>query len=141
MAGFDIKHIDHVVLRARDAARLTKFYVDVLGCSIERELDIGLIQLRAGTALTDVVPVDSELGKRGGRGPDPDGTGRNLDHFCLRIEPFDAESLIEDLRSREVQCSDVMEVYGAEGFGPSVYVEDPEGNVVELKGAGSGGSG
>jgi catechol 2,3-dioxygenase-like lactoylglutathione lyase family enzyme len=139
MARFDIMHIDHVVLRARDAARLTRFYVDVLGCSVERQLEIGLTQLRAGTALIDIVPVDSELGRRGGSGPAPDGSGRNLDHFCLRIEPFDADSLVADLRSREIQCSDVMEVYGAEGFGPSVYVQDPEGNVVELKGAGGGG--
>lgn len=139
MAKFDIKHIDHLVLRARDPKQLTDFYVNVLGCEIERQLDIGLIQLRAGSALIDVVPVDSELGRRGGAGPHADGSARNLDHFCLRIEPFDSETLLAHLTAHGVECGEVVEVYGAEGFGPSVYVKDPEGNVVELKGAGSRG--
>ena len=139
MKNFDIQHIDHLVLRARNAKQLTDFYVGILGCEIERELEIGLIQLRAGSALIDVVPVDSELGRRGGAGPRADGSARNLDHFCLRIEPFDAEAVVAHLSSHGVDCGEVVEVYGAEGFGPSVYIKDPEGNVVELKGAGGRG--
>ncbi|MGB1884670.1 MAG: VOC family protein, partial [Gammaproteobacteria bacterium] len=37
------------------------------------------------------------------------------------------------------ELSEVHERYGADGFGDSVYVTDPEGNTVELKGAPSRG--
>lgn len=126
-----ISHLDHVVLRARDAGKLVAFYREVLGCSVERELDIGLVQLRAGAALIDIVAADSELGRRGGPPPD---AGRNLDHFCLRVEPFDEDAIRAQLAAHGVEGTDVMEVYGAEGFGPSIYLQDPEGNTVELKG-------
>lgn len=139
MPGFEVTDIDHVVLRARDAESLARFYVDVLGCPVERRLEIGLTQLRAGGALIDIVAVDSELGRLGGEGPAEDGTGRNLDHFCLRITPFDGEALIEALTAQGVECTEIREVYGAQGMGRSVYIKDPEGNVVELKEARTGG--
>lgn len=126
-----ISHLDHVVLRARDLAALVTFYRDVLGCSVERELDIGLVQLRAGRSLIDIVAADSELGRRGG--PPPGGRD-NLDHFCLRVEPFDEAAIRAQLAQHGVTGTDVTEVYGAEGFGPSIYLADPEGNTVELKG-------
>ncbi|MEQ8663255.1 MAG: VOC family protein [Gammaproteobacteria bacterium] len=128
---FDHVHLDHVVLRARDAAALVGHYAQVLGAHVERELDIGLVQLRAGDIIIDIVPADSELGRRGGP---PPGAGRNLDHFCLRVEPFDEAAIRARLAACGAQASETVEVYGAEGFGPSIYVTDPEGNVMELKG-------
>ena len=125
--------LDHVVLRVRDLDAALGFYVGVLGCTEERRIDaLGLVQLRAGAALIDLVPVDSPLGKAGG-GP-PDATAKNVDHFCLRIEPFEAEALAAHLRVHGVTPGDVGERYGADGHGPSMYVRDPDGNVVELKG-------
>ncbi len=131
---FKIKHIDHLVLRVVDVNLMMKFYMDVLGCGLEKvQEEIGLYQLRAGTSLIDLVTVDGKLGKMGGAAPGPDG--RNLDHLCLRVEPFDGEAILGYLRDRGYDAGQVESRYGAEGEGPSVYVEDPEGNVVELKGA------
>jgi len=110
-----------------------RFYCDALGCAVDRRRDdIGLIQLRAGSALIDLVPVSGKLGRAGGPAPGPEG--RNLDHFCLRIDPFDGEAIREQLARHGYQAGPVERRYGAEGDGPSIYVTDPEGNVVELKG-------
>jgi len=125
--------LDHVVLRVRDLDAALRFYVGMLGCSEERRIEqLGLIQVRAGASLIDLVPVASPLGRAGGRAPDPNA--KNLDHFCLRIEPFDAEALADHLRAHGVAPGDVGQRYGADGTGPSMYVRDPDGNVVELKG-------
>lgn len=128
-----IKHLDHLVLRVTDLRTMMAFYMDVLGCPIEKvQEDLGLYQLRAGSALIDLVPVDGPLGSKGGAPPAAEG--RNLDHFCLRVEPFDADAIIAHLRAHGADPAPVASRYGAEGQGPSVYVTDPEGNVVELKG-------
>ena len=112
---------------------MTKFYCDVLGCNVERaRQDIGLIQLRAGQSLIDLVPVDGELGKKGGAAPGAEG--RNMDHLCLRIEPWDQLAVIAHLLKNGVVPGETRNRYGADGYGPSIYVNDPEGNVVELKG-------
>jgi glyoxylase I family protein len=125
--------LDHVVLRVRDLDAALRFYVGMLGATEERRIDaLGLIQVRAGASLIDLVPVDSPLGKHGGGPPDPNG--KNVDHICLRIEPFDAEALAAHLRAHGVAPGDVGDRYGADGTGPSMYVRDPDGNVVELKG-------
>jgi catechol 2,3-dioxygenase-like lactoylglutathione lyase family enzyme len=117
----------------RDLDAALRFYTGTLGCSEERRIDaLGLVQLRAGASLIDLVPVDSPLGKHGGGAPDP--AAKNVDHFCLRIEPFDAEALAAHLRAHGVEPGDVGERYGADGHGPSMYLRDPDGNVVELKG-------
>lgn len=125
--------LDHVVLRARDAGALQDFYQRVLGCREERRVDaLGLVQLRAGDALIDIVAADSELGRRAGGPPDPDR--RNVDHFCLRVEPFDEAAIRAWLAHCGVEAEPTARRYGARGFGPSIYLRDPEGNVVELKG-------
>ncbi|MFJ4290403.1 VOC family protein [Cupriavidus sp. NPDC089707] len=130
---FRILDLDHLVLRTANVDTLRHFYVDVLGCSVEREQpDFGLTQLRAGSALIDLVSLDGPLGRAGGAGPGTEG--RNLDHFCLRIEPFDEAALRAWLARHDVQASEVAQRFGAEGKGPSLYVSDPDGNVVELKG-------
>jgi glyoxylase I family protein len=127
---FAIRGIDHIVLRSREPGRLVAFYRDVLGCSVEREQPhIGLTQLRAGLCLIDVVPQ----GALAGAADDASGVHRNLDHLCLIIEPFDADELAAYLRDQGVQVGDVALRYGAEGEGPSLYVQDPEGNGIELK--------
>jgi catechol 2,3-dioxygenase-like lactoylglutathione lyase family enzyme len=109
------------------------FYCDALGCTVERRQDaLGLVQLRAGRSLLDLVPVDGTLGAAGGAAPGKEG--RNLDHFCFRVEPFDAAAIRERLEKHGIAAGEVVSRYGAEGQGPSMYITDPEGNVVELKG-------
>lgn len=132
-----IREIDHLVLRVVDPVPMLRFYCGVLGCTIERRQDaIGLIQLRAGRSLVDLVTVDGKLGRAGGTAPGREG--RNLDHFCLRVEPFDEPLIREQLLAHGVSAGPAEPRYGAEGEGPSIYVTDPEGNVVELKGAPDG---
>jgi glyoxylase I family protein len=125
-----IREIDHVVLRTRNLERLQRFYCDVLGCTLERELpDFGLTQLRAGRSLIDLIDITLPSHASLSVGP-----GRNMDHFCLRLEPFDAAAITAHLREHGVEPGDVMTRYGAEGNGPSIYLDDPDGNLVELKG-------
>lgn len=129
-----IREIDHLVLRIVDLERMLAFYCGALGCTIERRQDaIGLMQLRAGSSLIDLVPVDGKLGRMGGAPPGAEG--RNMDHFCLRVEPFDEAAIRDHLAAHGVTAGQVESRYGAEGEGPSIYLTDPEGNMVELKGA------
>ncbi|MBS0638426.1 MAG: VOC family protein [Acetobacteraceae bacterium] len=128
-----IKQLDHVVLRVANLEAMKRFYCDVLGCTVERERhDLGLYQLRAGAALIDLVPVDGPLGQKGGVAPGAEG--RNMDHFCLQVEPWDADVIMAHLSKHGADPAPVASRYGATGQGPSIYVPDPEGNVVELKG-------
>lgn len=130
---FSLQNLDHLVLRCRNVPAMMKFYCDVLGCTVERRQEkLGLTQLRAGHSLIDLVSLDGPLGKMGGAGPAKDG--RNLDHFCLRIEPFDAPALAAYLRASGIEVGEPGQRYGADGLGLSIYIADPEGNVVELKG-------
>ncbi len=127
------RDIDHVVLRARDAQALVRFYCDVLGCVPEKRQEaIGLVQLRAGRSLIDIVDVAGKLGRAGGAAPGAEG--RNMDHLCLRIEPFDVAAIRAHLAAHGVRAGELGLRYGAEGDGPSLYLNDPEGNTVELKG-------
>jgi catechol 2,3-dioxygenase-like lactoylglutathione lyase family enzyme len=128
-----IRDIDHLVLRVVDLDRMIRFYCDVLGCHVERRQEqIGLVQLRAGRSLVDLVPVSGPLGGAGGAAPGKEG--RNVDHFCFRVEPFDADAIRRHLQAHGVEAGEPAQRYGAEGEGPSIYVADPEGNTVELKG-------
>lgn len=127
-----IETIDHVVLRASNVERMLWFYRDVLHCPVERELkDLGLIQLRAGHSLIDLVAVDSELGRLGGDAPQQNG--RNMDHLCFRITAISESDLKQYLSAEGIDTPEFADRYGAQGHGRSVYVADPEGNVVELK--------
>jgi catechol 2,3-dioxygenase-like lactoylglutathione lyase family enzyme len=128
-----IRELDHLVLRIVDLDRMLRFYCEVLGCTVERRQDaIGLVQLRAGRSIIDLVPVSGKLGAAGGAPPGAEG--RNVDHFCLRVEPFDDTAIRAHLAAHGIKAGPTDSRYGAEGEGPSIYIEDPEGNVVELKG-------
>ncbi|HUC09896.1 MAG TPA: VOC family protein [Stellaceae bacterium] len=121
--------LDHVVLRVGDLDRAISFYNRVLGCRVERELQQPrLVQLRAGASLIDLVPASVSPHDA------PDKAGRNMDHFCVRVIGFDAAALKAHLSNNGVDPGDVHERYGAEGYGPSIYITDPDGNTVELKG-------
>ncbi len=133
MSAIQLLGLDHVVLRVRDVERALAFYCGVLGCSEERRSDeLGLIQLRAGAHLIDLVDVVAPLGKAGGAAPGPEA--RNVDHFALQLARFDAEAIGAELRAAGIEAGEVAERYGAQGMGPSLYIKDPDGNVVELKG-------
>ena len=132
-----IREIDHLVLRVVDLNEMLRFYCEALGCTIERRQDeLGLIQLRAGRSLLDLVTIDGKLGSAGGAPPGVEG--RNLDHFCFRVEPFDEADIRNRLKAHGVRAGPTGSRYGAEGEGPSIYIADPEGNVVELKGPPAG---
>ena len=121
---FSVLGLDHVVLAVADKERAIAFYTEVLGCAVEREVEsIGLVQLRAGNSLIDIVPADSCT-----------LANQNMDHFCLRIEPFNVEELVEHFDRYAIKIGEPARRYGAEGYGQSVYLQDPDGNCVELKG-------
>jgi len=122
---FKVLGIDHVVLRIHDLERSLGFYRDLLGLHIEREqAGIHLTQLRAGRSLIDLVPGDASAGE-----------APNVDHFALEIEPFDEQRLREYFSARGVPVLESGLRYGAGGEGPSIYIQDPDGNKVELKAA------
>jgi len=119
-----ITGLDHVVLRVADLERSIAFYGDVLGCPIERSLEQPkLVQLRAGTSMIDLVPC--------GDGETP---GRNMDHFAVRIDRMDVPAITAHLKRNGIDPGEVRRRYGAEGYGSSIYIADPDGNTVELKG-------
>ena len=125
--------LDHVVLRVRDVEAMIAFYCDVVGCEVvRRRPDIGLYHLAAGRAMIDLVPVDGQLGAKGGAAPGVEG--RNMDHFCLQVSPFDEAAISAHLAARGIAHEATATRFGAQGDGPSLYVQDPEGNTVELKG-------
>lgn len=135
MSEFSVTGVDHVVLRVRDVPRAIEFYQEVLGCRLERhEEAIGLWQLRAGSALFDLVDVG---GRRGG--PAAEGTGHNLDHVALKVRPFDRDVLRAHLARHGVPVEgSSTDNYGTGGSSPSLYIRDPEGNGIELMGPGAG---
>jgi catechol 2,3-dioxygenase-like lactoylglutathione lyase family enzyme len=131
---FSVLRIDHVVLRVKDIERSIAFYRDVLGCGIEkRRDDLGLVHLRVGSSLIDLVTPDGPLGKQGDALAGTEG--RNVDHICLRVEPFDEAAIRALMAQHGVTVhGEVQNNFGAEGNGPSIYITDPDGNSVELKG-------
>lgn len=134
---FEIQRIDHVVLRVQDLPRALRFYRDVLGCTVARERpSLGMVHLQAGASMIDLVDIAGPLGVPGG--PAAGAQGRNLEHLCLRVEPFDVENLRAHLQMHGVVLTGKPESnFGAEGEGLSVYLRDPDGNGVELKGPAS----
>ena len=127
-----IRDIDHVVLRVVDLDRVARFYVDILVARFEKHQEAaGLYQLRVGTSLIDLVPVDGRIGRMGGAAPGAEG--RNVDHICFRVLPWDGEAILAELKAHGIEA-EIVSRYGADGDGPSIYLADPEGNNLELKG-------
>lgn len=125
--------LDHIVLRVRDLERMTAFWRDALGCPVEKvQAELGLVHIRAGSVLIDLVDIAGKLGREGGRAPEAEG--RNLDHFCLRVEPFEPDAIRRRLAALGVAADPPKRRFGAEGYGDSIYFSDPEGNRIELKG-------
>jgi catechol 2,3-dioxygenase-like lactoylglutathione lyase family enzyme len=122
---FTIKQIDHVVLYVRDQEASVRFYEDVLGCTVvRRNPAANLVHLSAGSSMLDLLPL-------------PEGeTGRNMDHVALQIDPFDPEALSAHLAAHGISHGEIKPRFGAEGIGPSLYFDDPDGNTIELKGPG-----
>jgi catechol-2,3-dioxygenase len=125
--------IDHIVLRTTKLEEMLEFYTNVLNCTIEREtaVETGLTQLRAGNALIDLVIVNSRLGAAGGGAPTK--TERNVDHFCLQISSVPEQEIINYLEKSGIKVGEFASRYGAQGEGNSIYIQDPEGNGVELR--------
>ncbi len=124
---FAILKLDHVVLTSRNPDRLATFYKDVLGCTHEMQQKGGrLMHLRAGSALIDIIPAPDDHADGGAL--------KNMEHFCLRVDPFDPEAIAGHLDRNGIEHTGVLDHYGADGQGPSIYLQDPEGNRVELKG-------
>lgn len=132
-----LRGIDHVVLRVRDLDAVRRFYCDVLGAThVAWRPEYGMSHLKAGASMIDLITVDGQLGQAGGAAPGREG--RNLDHLCLRVEPFDQEAIVAHLERHGVEVGEIRRRYGAEGNGISIYLQDPEGNTVELKGPSDG---
>lgn len=137
-AGMDkafprILGLDHVVLRTAQLPQMLAFYRDVLGCPLEKVQEaLGLWQLRAGAALIDLLDCSAAHAER--NGAVADGAARNVDHFCLELAVWDETALCSWLAAHGVRVGASGERYGARGSGPSLYVFDPDGNQVELKG-------
>ena len=126
----NISHIDHVVIRANNMERMIRFYHEVLGCPVEkRQDDIGLVQLRAGGSLIDLLDVNSPLNEQF-----ENERGVNMDHFCLLLASWDGDAILQWLKRHDVKAGEIADRFGATGTGPSIYIHDPEGNMVELKG-------
>lgn len=122
-----LRGIDHVVLRVRDIEQMRRFYCHVLGAEhVAYRPRLGMSHLRVGAALIDLVAADP-------------GEGRNMDHLCLRLaDPFDQDAIVAHLKQRGAEVGEIRTRYGAEGNGVSIYLTDPEGNTVELKGPSDG---
>ncbi|MBO6784102.1 MAG: VOC family protein [Alphaproteobacteria bacterium] len=130
---FEMIGLDHVVIRCVDLDAMERFYCDVIGGTVDRHnKEFDLLQIRVGAHLVDLVTVDGKLGRKGGAAPGEEGL--NMDHFAIRIEPFDEAALRAHLDAHGVEITEAGPRYGAEGTGPSIYCLDPEGNTVELKG-------
>jgi catechol-2,3-dioxygenase len=128
----EVLAIDHIVLRTTKLKEMLDFYIKVLNCTIEREtpVETGLTQLRAGSALIDLVVVNSRLGAVGGGAPSK--TERNVDHFCLQIRSVPEQDIINYLKQSGIEVGEFASRFGAQGEGNSIYIKDPEGNGVEL---------
>lgn len=128
-----MEHLDHVVLRVTDLERSIEWYQRVLGCTIYRKVDkAGLAQMRTGTSLIDLCAAAGPMGQE--RGGQPDQEVPNMHHLCIKITTFDEAALVAHFESHGVKPLHIGMLFGADGYGPCIYVADPDGNWLELKG-------
>jgi catechol 2,3-dioxygenase-like lactoylglutathione lyase family enzyme len=113
--------LDHVVINTHNAEALLAFYCDELGLEPVR-----VDEWRKGEVLFPSVRVDPhtivDLFPA-------DRTGQNMNHFCLVIEPTD----LDEIAARFPDAQRAEGLFGAQGFASSVYINDPDGNTVELR--------
>lgn len=134
MIPFSVLAIDHIVLRCRDVPGMLAFYCEGLGFEVaKRNEPLGLVHLRSHAAMVDLISLDGPLGRAGGAGAGAEG--RNMDHLCLRVEPFDVDALTRHFEALGVTPAELRTRFGGQGDGPSFYISDPEGNRVEIKAA------
>ncbi|MED7950624.1 MULTISPECIES: VOC family protein [unclassified Streptomyces] len=123
MTALRVKAFDHLVLNVRDIERSLEFYGGLLGLAPVR-----VDEWRAGEApfpsirITPETIIDLISRPRG---------ESNVDHICLTVEPLDWQEVI-DAGTFTVLEGPVPR-YGARGTATSVYVQDPDGNTVELR--------
>jgi len=132
---FKIKRLDHLVIRTTNIKEMISFYCFILGYKVGRDnlKESGLIELSAGESMIDLFDVSSDnisIEKT----IQCDKDIKNLDHFCILLESFDETDIKVHLKNFGVSCSDVEMNYGSNGYGPSIFLYDPDGNKVELKG-------
>lgn len=140
MTAFRVLAIDHVVLRCRDLPVMLEFYCNGLGFEVaKRNEPLGLVHLKSHAAMVDLISLDGPLGRAGGAGAGTEG--RNMDHLCLRVDPFDPEALMRHFEALGAAPAELRTRFGGQGDGLSFYVSDPEGNRVEIKAAAAAGSG
>jgi catechol 2,3-dioxygenase-like lactoylglutathione lyase family enzyme len=118
-----VTDLDHIVVNVADVERALAFYCDELGLAPVRveewrrhEVPFPSARVNASTII-DLLPFPR--------------TGENTDHICLVVEPVDLEELAASGRFEVV--SGPVRRYGARGDGMSLYVRDPDGNLVELR--------
>jgi catechol 2,3-dioxygenase-like lactoylglutathione lyase family enzyme len=129
---FALEGLDHVVLLVTDMERARAFYCGVLGCTVDGALpQHGMLQLRAGAALIDLVAVNTA---EGAWAKPPVEGGRNVDHVCIATGRWDEAAMRGHLAAHDVAIVEEGIRTGARGDGLSFYVADPFGNVIELKG-------
>jgi catechol 2,3-dioxygenase-like lactoylglutathione lyase family enzyme len=129
---FALEGIDHVLLLTADMAATRRFYEGVLGCAFETAYpEYGMAMLRAGAALIAFVDVSTPEGAWAV--PEAAG-GRNMDHLCLALGRHDATALRRHLAGHAVEIIEESTHAGARGTSLSLYVRDPSGHVLELKG-------
>ncbi len=132
MPPFSLTTIDHVVIRSLSRPNLIAFYINVIGCELVWDRpEIGLTHLRAGDTMIDIVSINHDIGERATS--QDDRSGKNVDHLCLCISPFDFEALRTHLVAFGINVAPPKMRFGARGFAPSIYLTDPEGNGIELK--------
>ncbi len=127
-APFTLEHLDHVVLRTTDLEKMIAFY-ERLGAVVVRRMEqMEMVQLRFGSSMLDLVASKDPVGADG------EAESRNLDHFAVRISPYDEAAILAFCEKHGIEAQPMKKLLGADGFGPAVYLRDPEGNRVEVKG-------
>ncbi len=127
-----ITELDHIVLRVRDVEKSLRFYSEVLGLPTERvaqwragEIRFPSVRLNANTIIDLFASEQEPIGREG---------ARNQDHYCMVIEPTDMEALKAGFEALGVAIqAGPGRRWGARGDGVSLYIYDPDDNVVELR--------
>ncbi len=127
-----ITEMDHIVLRVKDVETSLRFYSETLGMKTERveqwragEIRFPSVRLNDDTIIDFFASNQEPIGRDG---------ARNLDHYCMVIEPTDMEELKSKFEAIGVGIqAGPGKRWGSHGDGISLYIYDPDDNVVELR--------